>query len=55
MSVTRRQRVKKLPNLGWHACRCWHKKYPDTRILCRKSPTNCRYCSTYRYCNPHLL
>ncbi len=55
MSATCRQHVKKSPNLGWHACRCQHKKYPDTRILRRKSPTKCRYCSTYRYCNPHLL
>ncbi len=51
--ATCRQRVKKLPNLGRHATFCRHKKYPDTRILRQKSPTNCRYCSTYRYCSKY--
>jgi hypothetical protein len=53
MSATRRRRFKKLPNLGRHATFCQHKKYPDTRILRRKSPTNCRYRSTYRYCSTY--
>ncbi len=51
MLATRRQHVIKLPNSGQHANFCQHKKYPDTRILRRKSPTNCRYCSRYRYCS----
>jgi hypothetical protein len=53
MLVKRWRCVKKLPNLGQHATFCQHKKYPDTRILRQKSPTNCRYCSTYRYCNTY--
>ncbi len=53
MSATYRGHVEKLPNLGQHACWCQHKKYVDTRILHQKSPTNCRYCSTYRYCSTH--
>ncbi len=53
MSATCRQGVKKLPNLGRHACWCQHKKYRDTRILRWKSPTNRRYCTMYRYCSTY--
>ncbi len=53
MWATRRRRVKKLPNLGRHACWCRRKKYPDTKILRQKLPTNCRFCSTYRYCSTY--
>jgi hypothetical protein len=53
MSATCRQRVKKSLNLVRHATFCRHKKYPDIRILCWKSPTNFRYCSMYRYCSTY--
>ncbi len=44
---------QKVAKLGRHACLCRHKKYLDTRILNRKSPINCRYCSTYRFCSTY--
>ncbi len=55
MSATFWGRVEMSPILGCHACWCQHKNHPNRRILHRKSPTNCRYCMTYRYCNLHLL
>jgi hypothetical protein len=47
MSATRRQRVKMLPILGQHACRCQHKNDPDTKILCQGLPTLPTYSVSY--------